>query len=92
MKNKRQIELFDLTDDPAVIIFEAPPPSDPIRDVWLEIQKRAHELTELISTTPTPVRGKVDSYLVDKMEIISSYIDRIITPLKEDDSESKTKA
>lgn len=92
MTDKRQIELFDMTDDPAVIIFEAPPPSDPIRDVWLEIQKRAHELKELISTTPTPVRGKVDSYLVDKIEIISSHIDRIITPLKEDDNEPKEKA
>lgn len=95
MTDKRQIELFEeLAEDPAVMIFEVKPqePDTSTPWIWKEIQKRVHEIADLIATTPTPRREKVDMYLVDKMEIISSHIDRIITPLKEDDSESKTKA
>lgn len=95
MTDKRQIELFEeLAEDPAVMIFEVKPqePDTSPPWIWKEIQKRVHEIADLIATTPTPRREKVDMYLVDKMEIISSHIDRIITPLLEDDSETKTKA
>lgn len=96
MTDKRQIELFEeLAEDPAVMVLKVKPqePDDTSPPwIWKEIQKRTHEIADLIATTPAPRLEKVDMYLVDKIYLIANHIDRLVKPLLEDDSETKTKA
>lgn len=72
-------------------LFDAPTGPLPATDggtvsavpaVWYDIQAKAHELADLVAVVETPVRGKVDRFLADRLEVIANYIDRILRPLE----------
>ena len=84
-----QVDLFNAPTGPlpATDGGEARPA---VPAVWYDIQAKAHELADLVAVVETPVRGKVDRYLADRLEVIANYIDRLLRPLEVPDENEHT--
>ena len=85
-----QTDLFDAPTGPMPSVAADEGGGAPVPAVWYDIQARAHELADLVAVVETPVRGKVDRYLADRLEVIANYVDRILRPLEVPDEPPST--